>query len=211
MKRRRKVIIQLLIGVIIGALAGAVMGYFGKCSSGACPLTANPLRGMIYGALIGAFFVFFSAWGKSEDNQSCANLPQTSSVATETKQATEAADEEALIHINSAADFEKQVLKADLPCLVDFFSLGCPPCRMLGPTIEKLAEKYQGRAMVCKLSLDRAETQSLAQRYDVRAIPAVIFFDKGKEVDRLVGLRNEEAYSKILDKLIETKQPAKEK
>ncbi|MDO9540810.1 MAG: DUF6132 family protein, partial [Kiritimatiellia bacterium] len=80
MKRRRKVIIQLLIGVVIGALAGAVMGYFGKCSSGTCPLTANPLRGMIYGALIGAFFVFFSAWGKSEDNQSRTNLSQTSSV-----------------------------------------------------------------------------------------------------------------------------------
>ena len=81
---------------------------------------------------------------------------------------------------------------------------------MLSPMIEKLAEKYKGRAVVCKLSLDHAETQDLARQYQITAIPAVVFFSKGKEVDRLVGLRNEEAYSKILDELIEIKQPAKE-
>ena len=202
-------IIRLLIGAVIGALAGAVTGYFGKCSSGACPLTANPLRGMIFGALIGVLFTLSLGYGKGASTETLAQ-PQSSAQIKQPKEAKETAAQETLIHINNVADFERQVLQAELPCLVDFFSLGCPPCRMLGPTIEKLAEKYQGRAVVCKLSLDHAETRSLAQRYNIRSIPAVIFFDKGKEVDRLVGLRNEEAYSKILDELIETKQPAKE-
>ena len=204
-------IIRLLIGIGIGIVAGAAMGYFGKCSSGTCPLTANPFRGAIYGAVLGMLFAVASGYGKGEKDKALAQ-PQPSPQMEQPKEVEETTVQETLIHINNAADFERQVLKAKFPCLVDFFSLGCPPCRMLSPTIEKLAEKYKGRAVVCKLSLDHAETQSLAQRYDVRAIPAVIFFDKGKEVDRLVGLRNEEAYSKILDELIETKkQPAKEK
>ena len=197
-------IIRLLIGAVIGALAGAVTGYFGKCSSGVCPLTANPLRGMIFGALIGAFFALSLGYGKGASTETFAQ-PQPSPQMEQPKEAKETAAANALIHINSAADFEKQVLKTGLPCLVDFFSLGCPPCRMLGPTIEKLAEKYRGRAVVCKLSLDHAETQGLARQYKITAIPAVIFFNKGKEANRLVGLRGEEAYSKILDELIETR------
>jgi thioredoxin 1 len=204
-------IIRLLIGAVIGALAGAALGYFGKCSSGACPLTANPFRGAIYGAVLGMLFAVASGYGKGENDKALVQ-PQPAPQMEQPKDAKETAAQETLIHINNAADFERQVLKAELPCLVDFFSLGCPPCRMLSPTIEKLAEKYKGRAVFCKLSLDHAGTQGLAQRYGISSIPTVIFFDKGKEVDRLVGLRNEEAYSKILDELIETKkQTAKEK
>ena len=203
--------IRLLIGAGIGVLAGAVMGYFGKCSSGACPLTANPFRGMIFGALIGVLFTLFLGYGKGASTETLAQ-PQPSSQMERPNAAKETTAEEAVVHINNLDDFEKYVINANRPCLVDFFSLGCPPCRILSPTIERLAEKYKGRAMVCKLSLDHAETQELARQYKITAIPAVIFFNKGKEVDRLVGLRNEEAYSKILDELIETKkQTAKEK
>ena len=58
----KQLIIRLLIGIAVGGALGAVMGYFGKCSSGACPLTATPWRGAIYGAVMGA--VFSSAFSR---------------------------------------------------------------------------------------------------------------------------------------------------
>ena len=201
-------IIRLLIGISIGALAGVVLGYFGKCSSGICPLTANPFRGAMFGALLGTLFAIASGYAKSENNLEGEQLRASSGI-TKTKQETE---KEALLHVNNINDFEKQVLKAELPCLVDFFSLRCPPCRILGPTIEELAKEYKGRAVICKVSLDHAKARGLAQRYGIRGVPTVIFFNKGEETERLVGLKRKKAYSKILDKMIETKtQSAKEK
>lgn len=180
--------IRLVIGILIGAGIGALMGYFGKCTSGMCPLTANPFRGAFFGALIGVLFVLSSGRGRTE--------------TAEPKQQKEAESEEALIHITSARAFEKVVLNVDLPCLVDFSSRRCPPCRILDPIVKKLAKKYKGQAMVCKVSLDHRETRGLPQRYGIRAIPTIIFFSKGKETQRLMGLRSEEAYINVLDEMI---------
>lgn len=66
--------------------------------------------------------------------------------------------------------------------------------------IEGLARTYQGRVVVAKVSLDRLP--QLAGRYKVTAIPAVLFFSKGAEVDRLIGLRDQGDYAKVLDRLI---------
>lgn len=194
---------RLIVGLAIGSAVGALMGYFGKCTSGMCPLTANPLRGAIWGALVGALFAFSFGCGTSESKQEAAQPRASSEIS---KPAQEKETEGALVYINSESDFGSRVLKAKLPCLVDFFSLRCPPCRILGPTIKKLAEKYKGKAVVCKLSLDHAETRGLAQRYGIRAIPTVIFFSKGKETQRLVGLRNEEEYSTVLDEMLKAAQ-----
>jgi len=172
--------VKLIVGIAIGMGVGALMGHFGQCSSGACPLTANPLRGAIYGGVMGALFAFSfggAAGGPIEQVES-----------------------EALIHIDSAADFEKYVLKADKPCLADFYSDRCGPCRRLAPTIAKLANKYEGRAAVCKVSLDAAP--DLASPYGIRGIPAVLFFKDGKVMEQLVGLRNQASYEKILDSML---------
>ena len=173
--------LKLIIGIAIGMGIGALMGHFGQCSTGACPLTDNPIRGMIYGGVMGALF----------------SLSFGGAVSGPVEQV----ESKALIHIDNAADFEARALKSDKPCLADFYSDRCGPCRRLAPTIAKLANKYEGRATVCKVSLDKEP--GLASPYGIRGIPAVLFFKDGKEVGRLVGYRSQASYEKILDKMLE--------
>lgn len=176
----RAMLIQLALGLLIGGGLGAMMGYFGKCSSGACPLTANPYRGGFIGALIGGMLAFSGVSSRANP---------------EGKEGGYAA-----VQIENAADFDRLVLKAEQPVLVDFYSNGCPPCRRLAPTIEEFAEEYQGRAVVAKVNVDRVP--ELARRYGIQGIPAVLFFDKGAETQRLVGLRPRNAYTEVLDGLL---------
>lgn len=100
-----------------------------------------------------------------------------------------------LIHLTKDG-FEKAVPAAPV-ALVDFWASWCGPCRMLGPTIEKLAQDYEGRALVAKVDVD-AEPE-LAARYGVMSIPTVVFFRNGQEFDRKVGLMDEGTYTAVLD------------
>ena len=178
-------IIRVLIGVAIGMGVGALMGHFGQCSSGACPLTANPFRGAIYGGVMGFLFTFFII-GKSQSSKG-------NTLADETGSSN-------LVHVNSEADFNKFVLTSKLPCLVDFYSNSCGPCRMLAPTLEKLAVQYGDRAVICKVSVDKAP--ALTRTYKISGIPAVLFFNQGKEVKRIVGFRFKSKYENVLDEMI---------
>jgi len=175
---QKAMFIQLLAGLLIGGGLGAAMGYFGKCTTGACPLTANPLRGGMIGAMLGGLLAFSAG--------SSRWTAETGSVEG--------------LDINSAEDFDARVLGAQQPVLVDFYSNGCGPCRMLAPTIEKLAEEYAGKAVVLKVNVDRLP--QLAGQYGIQGIPAVLFFQQGKQVERLIGLRPQDAYSEVLDRLI---------
>ena len=91
----------------------------------------------------------------------------------------------------------EQALKGDKLVMVDFWASWCGPCRMLGPVVEKLAEQYEGKAVVGKVNVD--EQQELAVRYGVMSIPTVIFFKDGKEIDRKVGVMPAGAYTALLD------------
>jgi thioredoxin 1 len=190
---------RYLIGIGIGICLGGLMGYFGKCTSGSCPLTANPFRGAIYGGVMGVLFA--SAFGGS----TCKTPADSASTAEVQAMdaghvAGEEAHDEAVLHIDTEADFERYVINADMPCLADFYSNSCGPCRQLAPTIEALAEAYRGKAVVCKVSLDAAP--QLARTHGIRGIPAVLFFEEGKEVERLVGLRAQADYAMVLDRRI---------
>ena len=81
--------------------------------------------------------------------------------------------------------------------MVDFWAVWCGPCRMLGPVVDKLAEEYQGKAIMGKVNVD--EERELAIRYGVMSIPTVIFFKDGKEIDRKVGVMPPEVFTKVLD------------
>ena len=100
-----------------------------------------------------------------------------------------------VVHFNKEG-FDKAVPAAPI-ALVDFWADWCGPCKMLGPTIEKLGESYDGKALIGKVTVD--DEPELAQRFGVMSIPTVIFFRNGEEIDRKVGLMPEAAYTAVLD------------
>lgn len=176
---------KLLVGLLIGGAIGALMGHFGKCSSGGCPLTANPFRGAFYGAVMGALLVFSSGSATSTASTFKGEQPAAG---------------EGLIYIGTQKAFDQTIVQSTLPCLVDFYSDSCPPCRRLSPVIDTLAEKYKRRAVICKINV--ASARELTAAYQVQGIPDVLFFKNGKVVERLGGLRPQTAYEEILDNLL---------
>ncbi len=96
--------------------------------------------------------------------------------------------------------FESEILQSDLPVLVDFWAPWCGPCHMITPTIEKLADAYDGRAKVARLNVDDAP--ELAGRYGIRSIPALLFFNGGEVVDHLVGVQPEAVLVEKLNGLV---------
>jgi thioredoxin 1 len=85
------------------------------------------------------------------------------------------------------SNFDQEVLLSEVPVLVDFWAPWCAPCRMLAPIIEELAGEYAGKVKIGKLNVD--ENQSIAARYGVRGIPALILFNKGGIAAQSVGLQ----------------------
>jgi len=94
-------------------------------------------------------------------------------------------------------NFEQEVLKSDKPVLVDFWAEWCMPCRMLGPTIEKLAKDYAGKVKVGKVDTDA--NRDVSMRFGISAIPTVILFKDGKVAQKFVGLRQEKDFKEVLD------------
>jgi thioredoxin 1 len=95
-----------------------------------------------------------------------------------------------------SAQWEAEVVQPDVPVLVDVFGRYCPPCKALAPTFDKLASEYEGRAKFVKLDVEA--DRDVAGGLHVTSVPTVIAFRDGKEVDRLVGLRPEGAYRRLL-------------
>lgn len=88
----------------------------------------------------------------------------------------------------STAEFDKQVLEAEGPVLVDFWAVWCGPCRAIAPAVDAVAEEFTGRAKVFKLNVD--ENPEIAGRYGVQSIPTLIVFKGGQKVGELVGGQN---------------------
>ena len=95
------------------------------------------------------------------------------------------------------ANFEQEVLQSDVPVLVDFWADWCMPCRMLAPTIDKLAADYQGKVKVGKVDTDA--NREIAGKYRISSIPTVILFKGGQPAQTFVGLRHERDFRAALD------------
>ena len=104
----------------------------------------------------------------------------------------------AVIHI-SKEGFDKAVAQGS-PMLVDFWASWCGPCKMLAPTVDKLAEKYDGKVIVGKVDVD--EEQELARQFGVMSIPTVVLFKDGKEVQRTVGVQPQAAFERLVDDIL---------
>ncbi len=96
-------------------------------------------------------------------------------------------------------NFEEQVLNSETPVLVDFWAEWCMPCRMLAPTIEKIAESYVGKVKVGKLDTDA--NREIAIKYSISAIPTVILFKGGQVAQKFVGLKQEKEFKEAIDSL----------
>jgi len=171
-------LLPIISVLAIGAALGGALGYYGKCSTGACPLTSTPQRGAVYGLVLAALFVLPNVMSRARDV-----VPENSSV----------------VRVKTVADFEQQVIRAGQPVLVDFYSPTCPPCRKLGPTIEKLADQYKDQAVVAKVNVD--DIPELAQKYVISSIPAVILFSNGQEARRIIGYNSKQTYANALNNL----------
>ena len=96
--------------------------------------------------------------------------------------------------------FERDVLGSDVPVVLDFWAEWCPPCRALAPTFEELAQRYEGRVRFLKLNVD--ENSQVPSRLGIKGIPTLVFFDGGREVERVVGASGKDALARIIDKYV---------
>ncbi len=84
--------------------------------------------------------------------------------------------------------------------MVDFWATWCGPCRAIAPTVEQLAQEYEGKVVIGKCNVD--DSQDSAMQYGVRNIPTLLFFKDGKQVDKLVGAVSKAEIAKKLDALL---------
>lgn len=97
-------------------------------------------------------------------------------------------------------DFDTAVMKENNVSLVDFWAEWCGPCRLLGPTIDQIADEYQGKVKVFKMNVD--ENPMTPSRYNIRGIPTVLVFKNGQLVDQMVGNQPKDAITQVIQKHI---------
>ena len=104
-----------------------------------------------------------------------------------------------LLHVSDAT-FEDEIVKAELPAMVDFWAEWCGPCKMVGPTVEALAKEYEGKIKIAKMDVD--ENRQTPARFGIRSIPTLILFKEGKVAQTLVGALPKGDIEKELKKLL---------
>ena len=104
------------------------------------------------------------------------------------------------IHITDT-QFEQTVINASAPVIVDFWAPWCNPCKMIAPTLDKLAKEYDGKLVIAKINTD--ENQEWMMKYGIQGIPTILFFANGKIVHRQVGALPERMLRDVVTQFME--------
>ncbi len=201
-------ITMVFLGVVFGGLIGAVLGYFGKCSSGVCPLTANPYRGAIYGAVMGALLA--SAFSpKAKEKPESSNIAHISSVSGSNANALKE-NRSGLMESLTKDSFLQKVFnyeqnkewkfEGELPCIIDFYADWCGPCKMVEPVLRELAQEYQG-----KLNIYRVDTQAqqqLAAAFGIQSIPSMLFIPLNGKPQMAIGALPKNTLKKAIKEVL---------
>ena len=104
-----------------------------------------------------------------------------------------------LIEINSK-NFEGEVVKSDIPVIIDFWADWCGPCKIMIPIFEELSSEFEGKLKFAKVNVD--ENSQLASRFGIRGIPCLVIANNGEEVDRIVGYVPKEVLKKKIGEIL---------
>jgi thioredoxin 1 len=110
-----------------------------------------------------------------------------------------------VLHVNEQ-EFQAEVLNSEIPVVVDFYATWCPPCRALGPILDRLAAEFAGQIKFVKINSD--EEQALASKYNVTGLPTLVFIANGNDVGQSAGLPNESALREHLNKWVSLRKAA---
>ncbi|MDY3031989.1 MAG: thioredoxin [Clostridia bacterium] len=100
----------------------------------------------------------------------------------------------------TSSNFEGEVMKSNVPVLVDFWAPWCGPCRMVAPVVEAVANEYDGKIKVGKVNVD--EEGTIAAQFGIVSIPTIIIFVNGKPVDKLIGAHSQDDFEDMIEKYI---------
>ena len=103
-----------------------------------------------------------------------------------------------MVHVVTDATFEAEVLKSEIPVVVDFFAVWCGPCRMMAPILDKMSEEFAGKVKFAKIDIDQ---NMAAETYRIQAVPTMKLFMGGKVVDEVVGMNPAELTKKVQELL----------
>lgn len=105
----------------------------------------------------------------------------------------------AAVHFNDG-NFDQEVLKSSTPVVVDFFAEWCGPCKMMSPSIDKLAKEFDGKIKIGKLDIDANPVTG--DKFQIQSIPTLIFFKNGETAGNLIGFKNEDDLRKAFQNLL---------